>query len=235
MRKTFAIAALLCLVFGLGAAKAGQRPIVVELFTSEGCSSCPPADALLAQLAERSDLLALSFHIDYWDRLGWKDPFSSAAATARQERYARLLGLATVYTPQIVVDGRFDAVGSKATAVAGAIAAAQRDPAGASMTLSLIDGAARIALGAAAETSPASVLLIGFDRRAVSSVARGENAGRTLAHADVVRGFERVGAYAGAPVTIEVRPPWPAERLAALAQAEDGRIIAAAILEAPAR
>ncbi len=92
MNKAQALAVSLCIAFAAAPAAAAGRPIVVELFTSEGCSSCPPADALLAELATRPDVLALSFHVDYWDRLGWKDPFSSAAATARQRDYAALLG-----------------------------------------------------------------------------------------------------------------------------------------------
>src|ERR1700736_1842766 len=98
-------------------AAAGERPIVVELFTSQGCSSCPPADALLAELAQRPDVIALGFHIDYWDDLGWKDPLSSPAATARQRDYARQFGRRQVYTPQLVVDGAEEAVGSDRAAV----------------------------------------------------------------------------------------------------------------------
>ena len=112
MLKGYALLLSLGLIIAVLPAQAGERPIVVELFTSEGCSSCPPADKLLAELANRPDILALSFHVDYWDRLGWKDPYSSHQATERQNRYATLLDLASVYTPQIVVDGKWQAVGS---------------------------------------------------------------------------------------------------------------------------
>ena len=148
MRKLAALVALAMLVSSASPLDAAERPIVVELFTSEGCSSCPPADALLAELASRPDVLALSFHVDYWDRLGWKDPFSSAAATDRQRNYANLLRTGTVYTPQIVVDGRWQAVGSDRDEVEQAIGSAHRSEAMLPVALAFEQGRARITIGA---------------------------------------------------------------------------------------
>ena len=235
MSKTPALVALLFFVLASLPSAAAERPTVVELFTSEGCSSCPPADALLAELAGRPEVLALSFHVDYWDRLGWKDPFSSPAATERQQRYAELLGLATVYTPQIVVDGQWQAVGSNRAEVQRAITAAQRNPSAVPVALAVDRGRAKIELGAGGggppASTPGSILLIGFDRRQVSAVARGENSGRTLAHADVVRSIDRLGQYDGRPKTVEAPVPSPAERLAVILQAADGRILGAQICD----
>src|ERR1700726_1026943 len=143
MTKIGLLSALLGLALGIAPLHAGERPIVVELFTSEGCSSCPPADALLAELAGRPDVLALSFHVDYWDRLGWRDPFSSPDATRRQHGYAELLGLSTVYTPQIVVDGRWQAVGSDRADVERALGAAQRSGDEVPVALAVDQGRAR--------------------------------------------------------------------------------------------
>src|SRR5271167_1386568 len=109
LHQTLMSAALLC---GAAAANGQPRPAVVELFTSEGCSSCPPAEAYVGELAQRPDVLALSFHVDYWDDLGWRDRFDIPEATPRQRRYAQALSLSSVYTPQIVVDGYQDFVGS---------------------------------------------------------------------------------------------------------------------------
>ncbi|HEY1313675.1 MAG TPA: DUF1223 domain-containing protein, partial [Steroidobacteraceae bacterium] len=103
-------------------APALSRPAVVELFTSEGCSSCPPAEAYLGDLARRADVLALAFHVDYWDDLGWRDRFELPEAVQRQRLYARNLRLASIYTPQIVVDGRGDFVGSDRASIAAALA-----------------------------------------------------------------------------------------------------------------
>jgi hypothetical protein len=225
----------LCLLLGAASATAGERPVVVELFTSEGCSSCPPADALLAELATRSDLLALSFHVDYWDRLGWKDPFSSAMATRRQDRYARLLGLDAVYTPQVVVDGHWQTVGSDREAVAQAVAQARRASAAVPMILTLDHGMARVTLGAGRAGISGAVLLLGFDRRRVDRVGGGENDGRTLTHVDVVRGFAEIGRFSGAAGVIAAPVPWLADRVAAILQADDGRIIGLAVADSVPR
>src|SRR5215469_7390618 len=231
MTKTGLLAALVCFGLGAAASHAAERPILVELFTSEGCSSCPPADALLAELANRPDVVALSFHVDYWDRLGWQDPFSSPDATRRQHGYADLLGLATVYTPQIVIDGRWQAVGSDRGEVERALAAARRAPASAQLILSVDHGRVRVALGAGAEDARGSVLLIGFDRQHVDKVERGENQGRSLSHVDVVRGFAEIGRLDGEIRSIEAAVPWHAERLAAIIHDADCHVLGAAVAD----
>ncbi|HXC13830.1 MAG TPA: DUF1223 domain-containing protein [Stellaceae bacterium] len=233
MIKALALFVTLGLTQAATPVTAAERPtVVVELFTSEGCSSCPPADALLAQLATRPDMLALSFHVDYWDRLGWKDPFSSAAATARQQHYAELLGIGTVYTPQIVVAGHWQAVGSDRGEVEQALAAAATGtPPTVPVTLAVERGHALVTLASDGASAKGSILLVAFDRRRVDAVERGENEGRTLTHADVVRGFTVIGRSDGATHTIEAAVPWPADRLAAILQADDGRILGAAVAD----
>ena len=232
MIKIFVLFLSLCLTVGITAARAGDRPILVELFTSEGCSSCPPADALLAELASRPDVLALSFHVDYWDRLGWKDPFSSHEATQRQDRYATLLDLATVYTPQIVVDGGWQAVGSDRADVEHALDLARRDRQEVPITLGLAQGQAQIKLGPGSDAAAASVLLIGFDLRHVTAVKRGENAGRTLPHVDVVRGVEEIARYSGTAGAIAAPIRWNCDRIAVVLQATDGRVLGVAVSDA---
>ena len=186
------------LLMALSGHAAAARPVLVELFTSQGCDSCPPADALLGALAQRPGVLALAWHVDYWDGLGWKDRFSSALATHRQYDYARRLGLDNVYTPQLVIDGAAEAVGSDASAADAAIRqAAQRSVEGPALALvSAVDGPARISLGAGPKT-PATVWLVGYDREQVTPVGRGENAGRSLTEYQVVRRATPLGHWAG--------------------------------------
>ena len=235
MTKIGLLSALLCLSLGIAPLHAGERPIVVELFTSEGCSSCPPADALLAELAGRPDVLALSFHVDYWDRLGWKDPFSSPEATRRQHGYAELLGLTTVYTPQIVVDGRWQAVGSDRSEVEQALGSARRSRDGVPLALVVDHGRAQITLGQSGEGFASDLLLIGFDRRHVSAVSRGENGGRTLSHVDVVRSIEEIGQFDGGRRAVEVPIRSSSDRVAAILQARDGRVLGVAVGDVDAR
>src|SRR6516164_6384446 len=116
------LAAVLALCCTAGAS-AQQRPLVVELFTSEGCSSCPPAEAAIGQLSTRADVVALAYHVDYWDDLGWRDRFELPQSVKRQNIYVRNLHRASVYTPQLVIDGRFDNVGADGSAIARAAAA----------------------------------------------------------------------------------------------------------------
>jgi len=185
-----------------------EAPVVVELFTSQGCNSCPPADAFLGELAQRSDLLALAFHVDYWNYIGWEDPFSSPEATQRQRDYAQSLGLSSVYTPQMVIDGSFDAVGSDRTKVNRAIAAASRHGKIAIVTAADPARGWRATIPAAEIDQPATVWLALYDRQHVTPVKRGENAGATLTDYNIVREFRRIGQWDGAkldlPLDIEM-------------------------------
>lgn len=182
-------------------AGAESRPAVLELFTSQGCSSCPPADAYVGELAQRSDVLALTFHVQYWDDLGWRDRFGLPASTERQRLYARVLRLSSVYTPQVVIDGNADYVGSDRGAI-GAALATHRTGVPVAMTLS--DGEVRISIGAEAKTPTCDVLLVAYLRSADSPVGRGENAGRTLREFNIVRGVRRLGPWNGGALEYRV-------------------------------
>jgi len=210
MRNFRSLAAFLTLCAGastcVAADKAGARvPVLLELFTSEGCSSCPPADRLLEVFDQKqpvpgAELIVLSEHVDYWDHLGWRDPFSSPQYTARQQEYASKFGGDGVYTPQLVVDGRFGFVGSDGREAASAIQKAMREPKTA-ITISNIarDGnqvTAHIELPAAAQNSKrgkAVLYLAIAENKVESHVTRGENGGRSLTHVGVVRVMKQVG------------------------------------------
>jgi hypothetical protein len=183
------------ILVGWAGAAAGQpRPAVVELYTSEGCSSCPPAEAYIGELAQRRDVLALTFHVDYWDNLGWPDRFALPDAVGRQRGYAKALANSSVYTPQVVIDGRGDFVGSDRRAIGRALADA-RD--GVAIALSAGDGNVTISLGQQRGAAASEVILVAFQRKAVSTIARGENAGRTLEEFNIVRSFRTLGRWDG--------------------------------------
>jgi hypothetical protein len=179
--------------------------VLVELFTSEGCSSCPPADRVLQELSRRADVLPLAFHVTYWDRLGWPDRFGDPRYTERQQAYAGLLGAGTVYTPQMVVGGRLDVVGSDARRARAAIGLV-REREGAAPVLFGEGGAELPPLGL---ERPAVLWMAAFDEHGRTAVERGENAGRTLDHHNVVRELLTLGTWDGAARAL----PLPVERL----------------------
>ena len=175
------------------ASTAAPMPTVLELFTSQGCSSCPPADALLGEMAMRDGVLALAYHVDYWDRLGWQDPFSLAAATARQRAYGRALGLSGIYTPQLVVNGVHDLVGFDR---AGLTALLRPSQVGVGILLRAEGGTLAIEIEAAAAQS-AEMTLVAYRQRVETLVTRGENAGRRLTDYAIVRAVTPLGRWDG--------------------------------------
>ena len=202
-----------------------NSPVVVELFTSQGCSSCPPADALLEDLTRRSDLLPLAFHIDYWDRLGWRDPFSSPQATDRQKNYARLLRLSSAYTPQMVINGRADVVGSDRRRVMATIDGQGSLPVSVALTA---DGNGLLA-AIGAGSGEGKLWLVTFDRSAETRVPAGENAGRTILNVNIVRAIDDVGVWGGDAKSLRlVRPADGKGGAALLLQAPSGAILGAA-------
>ena len=209
-------------------AGAAERPVVVELFTSQGCSSCPPANAYLNEMAHgRHDVLPLAFHVTYWDRLGWKDPFSLTEATERQDRYGHRFGDGS-YTPEIVVDGASSHVGSYREEVGSAIDQAKRDSRTAT-AVSIAKAGDQLTIDVGGGSGSATVLLIGFDHDHETAIRRGENGGRTLQEANVVRSIRAVGDWQGAPLRVSEKFP-DGQDVAVILQAPDGRIIGAARL-----
>jgi hypothetical protein len=207
---------------------AAERPVVVELFTSQGCSSCPPANAFLNELSrERRDILPLAFHVTYWDRLGWKDPFSLEAATQRQDRYGHRFGDGS-YTPEMVVDGAAGMVGSARGDVASAIEKAKRTSRTAA-AVSVVRNGGQVSIEVGAGSGNARVLLIGFDHEHSTAIGRGENSGRTLTEANVVRSFRPVGQWSGSQLRLS--EPFPeGQDVAVVLEAPDGQIVGASRL-----
>ena len=210
LMKKLATAVFVTFALLLGAtAWAGDArgPVVVELFTSQGCSSCVPADRLLGELAALDDIVALSFHVDYWDYIGWTDPFASAETTARQHAYARALGQRNVYTPEIVIGGVTHRVGSDTDAVRAAIREVRETAgAGAKVTIEMNGpDVLRVTVGASHYSGAADVLLVRYDARHETPVSRGENAGRTVINHNVVREFRKIGSWSGQETSFDIR------------------------------
>jgi len=190
-----------------GQSRAQTDMTVVELFTSQGCSSCPPAEAYLGELAERDDVVALEFHVDYWDYIGWKDRFAQSHFTDRQKAYSRRLGSRYVYTLQMVIGGATHVVGSDRVAVENALVAQRRARAedGLAPRITMTHGTNGIDITIEGDADGRyDIMMATFDRRHETRVTRGENAGRDLTNANVVRTLERIGVWEGGPKSITV-------------------------------
>lgn len=208
------------------AATRRSGPIVLELFTSQGCSSCPPADELLGELAKAPDVIALAYHVDYWNYIGWEDPFSSKEMSDRQRRYGHAMKLRTIYTPQLVIDGEADLVGSRRSIVLQELERrrAQRGGPGFVVTLNRDGADFELLLDAeqGADYAGAELFLVGSDDRHVTEVPRGENRGRTLEDFAVVRFYRSLGRWDGKADTLRIpgsAASQPTDRLAILVQA----------------
>jgi hypothetical protein len=225
------------------------RVVVVELFTSEGCSSCPPADALLKRLSEQPSvegvqIVALEEHVDYWNHLGWKDPFSTAEFSQRQSDYSQVFGTDGVYTPQMVVDGQNEFVGSRSLAAREAIQKAANQP---KAELALVAGANASpdkpvfevqvkSMGRILPRGETELWIAVTEKGLETDVKAGENSGETLKHAAVVRSLRKIDtlrdpAGYNRPIQLTIEPGWKKENLAVvvfLAEKGSHKIIGAA-------
>ena len=225
-RKRLAAAMIFCATAAMGVpAWAAGHTTVVELFQSQGCSSCPPANANVMALGDRPDLLTLSFGVTYWDQLGWKDTFASPQFTARQWDYARALHHSEVFTPQVVVDGRADVVGQDRRELEALIAREQKSENGPAVSIG--GNTAMVGPGA----GHAEVWLVRYDPNIVQvPIARGENSGRTLPHKNVVKELVKLGDWSGQQQSFQL-PPAANNRLRDAVLVQDwpgGAILAAA-------
>ena len=225
-------------------ATAGERiPVIVELFTSEGCSSCPPADAVLSELEKsqpvaNAQIITLGEHVDYWNYLGWSDPFSSVTFSERQQAYSQSLGSNT-YTPQMVVNGRAEFNGSDVQKAAATIARAIREPR-AKLKISVGANAkfsvATSNIPTGVDTANLQVVLALTENNLSSNVVRGENAGRVLKHRTVVRSLKVIGTPAKAEANLSFEKNWKRENLQIVAFLQDSKthqIYGAAVMAAP--
>ncbi|HXS20674.1 MAG TPA: DUF1223 domain-containing protein [Steroidobacteraceae bacterium] len=228
-------ASLAFLMLATGSALAAPRPVVVELFTSLGCSDCPPADSMLANVRDRvPGVLVLDMHVTYWNNLSWRDPYSLSEVDQRQKDYAALRGGQQVYTPEAFVDGQQPFIGSDARAMAAALnkarASVAADP-GVSVTIG--SSAHNITVQVGPGSGKGVVWLFGFDPEHSTPVHGGENAGATIKEVNVVRSITRLGKWRGQPLQLGTRAP-PGSDFAVILQGPDGTVLGAASSRTPA-
>lgn len=216
-------------------AAAAQGPVVVELFTSQGCSNCPPVDELLAQLAEQEDVIALALHVDYWDYIGWADTFADPAFTERQHAYARAAGSTVVYTPQLMIGGQTPMVGHQPMAVFNEIMDHADAPDPVSVRVAQVGD--QLVLAAEVLGSPPEramqVHLVRYTPQEVVSIPRGENANNTFEYHNIVRTWQVVAEWDGSE-DFAMEMPWPVgtdEHVVLIQAANMGPILGAARVE----
>ncbi len=240
LRRLILAAGLLLAALAVSAASAGERLTVVELFTSQGCPLCPSADAFLGELTKRDDVLALSFHVGYWDYIGWTDPFSKPAYTKRQEKYLDRFGLPYVFTPQAVIDGRMHASGNRQDSILRAIKVAgtvERGRIDVELTrISAGQVHIRIPEPEAVYRGEAEIVLIRFDERKETVVTHGENSGKTLVNYNVVRILRPIADWNGEAVDlvqrlIELDGPGGDFCAVLIQERAQGRILGAAFVD----
>jgi hypothetical protein len=225
MRAARAGLALLAPAAVMLAAPAQARPVVVEMFTSQACSSCPPADALLGKLAANPGILALSFDVAYWNSAAWNDSYALPGAARRQDWYAKLNHSQDVYTPQAVVDGTRQLVGSDGAKLTAAIAAARAAPAG--DTPITIHGGPMVEIAVGPSAAGAEIWLFGYDPTHTTHIGGGENGGITLRQVNIVRSMTDLGPWTGRQTALTIARP-AGQHLAVLLQSESGAVLGAA-------
>lgn len=186
-------------------ALAQSKPmVVVELYTSQGCSSCPPADEFMAELVANPDVIALALHVDYWDYIGWKDDFAHSAFTDRQKEYARAIGSRTIYTPQMIVNGEERVEGHNPEAVNSMVQMQLMEPSVVSLMLQREGDVLTIRASGEVANGPFSVNVVRYVPNETVSIERGENAGLTMEYHNIVTAFDTVGEWSGAgPLDME--------------------------------
>ena len=229
MRAIFAVLSLIGLLQAPQAVAQGG-PVVVELYTSQGCSSCPPADAMLHDLAARDDVIALALHVDYWDYIGWKDSFGRPENTARQHAYARAARATTVYTPQMIFNGQEHVVGSRAGQVMAALQS-QFDR-GQSFDVAVSRNGGQVAIRAGVGPYGDYVVqLVRYLPRGTVDIRRGENAGRTITYANIVTDWTVIARWDGrVPLNLVADAPGSDGVVVLVQQAGHGPIVGAAEL-----
>ncbi len=218
-----------------GAAGAGPAPVVLELYTSQGCSSCPPADETLARLAGRDDVIALALHVDYWDYLGWRDTFAQREFGLRQAGYRDAWHKSVVYTPQMVVQGQHDVSGLHAGQLSAAIAEAQAAVPPVNVVIERSGGMLKCRIEPGPNPVSGTIWIAKYIRNAKVEIERGENAGRTITYTNVVSSLDRIGTWEGSAAEEVAMPqPGPGEGVAIWIQdGAAGPIMAAAKIENP--